>query len=548
MTMTEASSPAAPPADAPIADATAPPRAGSVRRLLRGCGSLRAGAALSLGCLGAFVIARFGLPSAGIPDGAALAADLLLGALALAAGTACLRTLRGTGRPLRGALAALAALRQGELDHPIPTPGGLPEVDALIHAAHAYREQLLALRSAVAERETLMRIMQESRAAAIGQMADRIERDTSAAVQEISDTAQEFTQLVEEIESAATRMTRETEAAQADSERSAAGADRAATTATAVEGAVRDLAGQVRRAADTTRSLAARATGARELFGDLARTVEQIGEVSRLIGGIAGQTNLLALNATIEAARAGEAGKGFAVVAGEVKTLAGQTAKATGEITERLAAVRGRADAALAEIEHIASAIAELDDFATVMAGGMERQSSAIGEVAAAATEGAAAARQSAERVGASVAVLEDNRMNVAMMHGVAGQVAASLQELQERVVGFVRRSFREADRRRHERHGLRRAAELRVPGAAPVAATLGNISFGGLCLQVRNPGPLPAEVEVAVDGLPGARLRVVDATATTLHLQFVFADDAARIAMEAAITALVAGEAEAAA
>ncbi|MDV7338086.1 methyl-accepting chemotaxis protein [Terasakiella sp. A23] len=83
---------------------------------------------------------------------------------------------------------------------------------------------------------------------------------------------------------------------------------------------------------DTIDSLVGFVHEMEERLEKLNSALDEVHGVSEVIQTIASQTNLLALNATIEAARAGDAGKGFAVVAGEVKNLAGQTAKATEQI------------------------------------------------------------------------------------------------------------------------------------------------------------------------------------------------------------------------
>jgi methyl-accepting chemotaxis protein len=101
----------------------------------------------------------------------------------------------------------------------------------------------------------------------------------------------------------------------------------------------------------------------------LASAAQRIGDVVSLIQDVAAQTNLLALNATIEAARVGEAGRGFAVVASEVKTLADQTAKATDDIKQQIAAIQNSTHGAVEAMQSIVVTMTEVNKNTQEIAG-----------------------------------------------------------------------------------------------------------------------------------------------------------------------------------
>jgi methyl-accepting chemotaxis protein len=119
----------------------------------------------------------------------------------------------------------------------------------------------------------------------------------------------------------------------------------------------------------------------------LAQNAKEIESVLSLIKNIAGQTNLLALNATIEAARAGEAGRGFSVVAQEVKSLAGQVAKATDQITRQIAAVQIGSEKAVIATRSVGEQVAHIHGSAAEMQSAISSQMSSVMAISTAVEE-----------------------------------------------------------------------------------------------------------------------------------------------------------------
>jgi methyl-accepting chemotaxis protein len=89
----------------------------------------------------------------------------------------------------------------------------------------------------------------------------------------------------------------------------------------------------------------------------------------------------LALNATIEAARAGDAGRGFAVVAHEVKALAGQTAKATEEISQNVSLIQSSTKNAVDAVREIGHAVGGINEITTAIAHAIGQQDAATREI-----------------------------------------------------------------------------------------------------------------------------------------------------------------------
>ena len=159
---------------------------------------------------------------------------------------------------------------------------------------------------------------------------------------------------------------------------SAETAQRMDATVTATEelsGSIQEIGQQATSGLGMAQSAVADTERTQSVIGSLNDAAERIGSVVGTISAIAAQTNLLALNATIEAARAGEAGKGFAVVAAEVKTLANQTSRATGDISQQVTAIQEATKRSVEEISSIARVIGKLTTVSTSIASAVQQQS-----------------------------------------------------------------------------------------------------------------------------------------------------------------------------
>ena len=218
----------------------------------------------------------------------------------------------------------------------------------------------------------------------------------------------------------------------------ASSVDTVATGSQQMESAIREISQNATEASRVAGQAVGVAEATTRTVGKLGDSSQEIAAVVKLINGIAEQTNLLALNATIEAARAGEAGKGFAVVASEVKELAQETARATEDISQRVAAIQADTAGAVDAIGQISSVIGEINDFQATIAAAVEEQTATTNEMNRNVGEAANGSRSIATAITGLAAGTQQTNARVADAQLAAAELSRMSGELQEAVRRFT--------------------------------------------------------------------------------------------------------------
>jgi methyl-accepting chemotaxis protein len=225
----------------------------------------------------------------------------------------------------------------------------------------------------------------------------------------------------------------------AAAEQSAIAMREAAQTAAGLIRAIEEARAEVESSADVATRASEQAQEAVRVSEALSEHTISIESILGLIRDVAGQTNLLALNATIEAARAGDAGRGFAVVAQEVKTLANQTAQATDDIANKIAAIQAATTQTVETNESIRETVSEVQASATRIRSAMEHQAQTVTTITAAVDETALAADSMS---GTIAAIREDSESVSADISKVSSgfrEVDGHLRKLHEAAGEFVK-------------------------------------------------------------------------------------------------------------
>jgi methyl-accepting chemotaxis protein len=304
----------------------------------------------------------------------------VLGALLVLALTMLI--VRSVTKPLRSVTDTLTSLAEGKPDVTINHTDRYDEIGSIARTIGVFKTNSLERRRLEAERKTAESESVQKRKAELQSFVDEFQATVGGIIENVLHSSGAFENAAQKLtETARTTAHLSKESADASTQASEH-VRNAAAASEELTSSIAEISRRVQESNGIATDAVKQATATDERMADLSRAGDRIGDVVKLITSIAEQTNLLALNATIEAARAGEAGRGFAVVAQEVKNLAGQTAKATDEISSHIVNMQSATQESVSAIKAIGQTIERINDIATSIVAAVDQQGAATKEIA----------------------------------------------------------------------------------------------------------------------------------------------------------------------
>lgn len=362
----------------------------------------------------------------------------MAGVLVLVCAVIAWATSRGITRPLSRLRRSMASLASGDTSGDVPGMSRQDEIGEMAAAVQVFKDNAVAMERLKTEQKEAEKRATEEKRTAMRQLASDFEASVGEVVRIVASATAEMESTAASITATAEETSRQMTAVAAASEHASANVQSVASATEQLSSSVGEISRQVTTSASVASKAVSDAEHTNELVTALADAAKQIGAVTEMISEIASKTNLLALNATIEAARAGDAGKGFAVVASEVKSLANQTAKATQEISNQIAAMQGATSETVAAIQAIGATIGQLNQIATTIASAVEEQSAATQEIARNIDQAAAGTAEVSRNVTGATQTASAAGAAAQQMLGSAGELSRQGEALRGEVDRFL--------------------------------------------------------------------------------------------------------------
>ena len=294
---------------------------------------------------------------------------------------ASLLVSRSITRPVHEMTGAMARLADGDLDVDIPAEGRSDEIGEMSEAVAVFKRNAVEMRRLAAEQEEVKRRAEAEQRAARHRLAETFDTKARSLIELVRDNSGKIVETAGKVGKKVGSSSQQSLDAASVSKRTIESIQALTGATQILSESFATVCRRVDESSTISRQAVTQADSTNKQVLSLSESALRIGEVVNLITDIASQTNLLALNATIEAARAGEAGKGFAVVAHEVKNLANQTAKATDEISDQVAAIQSATKSAADAISTISRIIGSMSEIAGDVAGSVTEQNAATSDI-----------------------------------------------------------------------------------------------------------------------------------------------------------------------